>query len=74
MLGGVLGGGHQQPSYQPSGGYGQPGGYNQSGGYNQGSGTSDLLSGLGGALFSSALNGLSKKVSKKLKEQRPTGC
>lgn len=61
LLGGVLGGGggHQQPTYQPSGGYG---GYQPSGGYaGQNSGGSDLLSGIGSALFSSALDGLSKR-------------
>lgn len=68
LLGGVLGGGgsHQQPAYQPSGGYG---GYQPSGGYptsgggygGQSSGGSDLLSGIGSALFSSALDGLSKR-------------
>lgn len=68
ILGGVLGGGgsHQQPAYQPSGGYG---GYQPSGGYppssggygGQSSGGSDLLSGIGSALFSSALDGLSKR-------------
>ncbi|XP_011305633.1 spidroin-2-like [Fopius arisanus] len=59
ILGGVLGGGggNQQPGYQPSGGY------TQSGGYNQGSGSSDLLSGIGTALFSSALDSLSKRNS-----------
>ncbi|XP_063977845.1 pro-resilin-like [Diachasmimorpha longicaudata] len=58
ILGGVLGGGggHQQPAYQPSGGYTQPG-------YNQGSAGSDLLSGIGGALFSSAIDSLSKRNS-----------
>lgn len=64
ILGGVFGGGgsHQQPAYQPSGGYGgyQPSsGYPASGGQN--SGGSDLLSGIGSALFSSALDGLSKR-------------
>lgn len=64
ILGGVLGGGggHQQPAYQPSGGYG---GYQPSGGYptsgGQHSGGSDLLSGIGSALFSSAMDGLSKR-------------
>lgn len=63
LLGGVLGGGgsHQQPAYQPSRGYG---GYQPSGGYpssGQSSGGSDLLSGIGSALFSSALDGLSKR-------------
>ena len=61
LLGGVLGGGggHQQPAYQPSGGYG---GYQPSGGYGgQSSGGSDLLSGIGSALFSSALDGLNKR-------------
>lgn len=64
ILGGVLGGGgnHQQPAYQPSGGYG---GYQPSGGYpasgGQSSGGSDFLSGIGSALFSSALDGLSKR-------------
>lgn len=64
ILGGVFGGGggHQQPAYQPSGGYG---GYQPSGGYpasgGQSSGGSDLLSGIGSALFSSALDGLSKR-------------
>lgn len=76
LFGGVLGGGgsHQQPAYQPSGGYGghQPsGGYPPSGGYGgQNSGGSDLLSGIGSALFSSALDGLSKRgkdVNKKIK-------
>lgn len=67
ILGGVLGGGgsHQQPTYQPSGGYGgyQPsGGYPSSSGYGgQSSGGSNLLSGIGSALFSSALDGLSKR-------------
>lgn len=67
LLGGVLGGGggHQQPAYQPSGGYGgyQPSGYPTSGGGygGQNSGGSDLLSGIGSALFSSALDGLSKR-------------
>lgn len=67
ILGGVLGGGgsHQQPAYQPSGGYGgyQPsGGYPSSGGYGgQSFGGSDLLSGIGSTLFSSALDGLSKR-------------
>lgn len=67
LFGGVLGGGgsHQQPAYQPSGGYGgyQPsGGYPTSGGYGgQSSGGSDLLSGIGSALFSSALDGLNKR-------------
>lgn len=55
---GVLGGNgsHQQPKYQPSGGYG---GYQPSGG--QTSSESDLLSGIGSALFNSALDGLSKR-------------
>lgn len=68
LFGGVLGGGggHQPPAYQPSGGYG---GYQPSGGYptsgggygGQSSGGSDLLSGIGSALFSSALDGLSNR-------------
>lgn len=64
LFGGVLGGGgsHQPPAYQPSGGYG---GYQPSSGYpasgGQSSGGSDLLSGIGSALFSSALDGLSKR-------------
>lgn len=64
MLGSILGGGgsHQQSAYQPSGGYG---GYQPSGGYpasgGQSSGGSDFLSGIGSALFSSALDGLSKR-------------
>lgn len=52
ILGGVLGGGggqHQQPAYQPSGGYGS-----------HGSTGSDLLSGIGSALFSSAMDGFTK--------------
>ncbi|XP_012528569.1 spidroin-2 [Monomorium pharaonis] len=66
LLGGVLGGGggHQQPAYQPSGGYVgyQPSGGYPGGGYGgQSSGGSDLLSGIGSALFSSALDGLSKR-------------
>ncbi|XP_012231412.1 uncharacterized protein [Linepithema humile] len=63
LFGGVLGGGgshHQQPGYQPSGGYG---GYQPSsgGGYGSQSSGSDLLSGLGSALFSSAFDGLTKR-------------
>ncbi|XP_058809900.1 protein pygopus-like [Phymastichus coffea] len=63
ILGGVLGGGghHQQPQYQPSGGYG---GYPQNQNSQAGSSGSDLLSGLGGALFKSALDGLSKHSHK----------
>jgi len=51
FLGGVLGGGshNQQPAYQPSGGYGS-----------HGSTGSDFLSGIGSALFSSALDGLNR--------------
>lgn len=64
LLGGVLGGGgsRQQPAYQPSGGYGgfqPPDVYPTSGGHS--SAGSDLLSGIGSALFSSALDGLSKR-------------
>lgn len=80
LLGGVLGGGggHQQPAYQPSGGYGgyQPsnqGGY-PSGGYGgQSSGGSDLLSGIGSALFNSALDGLSKRGKDKSHEEYRSG-
>lgn len=64
ILGGVLGGGgsQQQPAYQPSGGYG---GYQPSGGYGSQSSTgSDLLSGIGSALFGSALDGLTGKHGK----------
>lgn len=59
LLGGVLGGGgSQQPSYQPSGGYGQ---YQPSGGYQSGGGGgSDLLSSIGSSLFNSAIEGLGK--------------
>ena len=68
ILGGVLGGGgdgHQQQSvgyggYQPSGGLGSQ----------QPSGGGDFLSGLGGSigssLLSSALDGLTKHVSKRI--------
>ncbi|XP_051155234.1 protein pygopus-like isoform X2 [Leptopilina boulardi] len=56
LLGNFMGGGgHQQPAYQPSGGYG--GNYPQS----QGSQGSDLLSNLGSSLLSSAFDGLSKR-------------
>ncbi|XP_011496371.1 PREDICTED: uncharacterized protein LOC105360997 [Ceratosolen solmsi marchali] len=56
ILGGVLGGGghQQQPQYQPSGGYNN---YPQ----NQNSQGNDLLSGIGGALFKTAMDGLSKR-------------
>lgn len=55
ILGGVLGkGGHQQPAYEPSGGYSN----------HQGDSTSSLINGIGGALFSSALDSLTKHVSK----------
>ncbi|XP_011265348.1 spidroin-2 isoform X2 [Camponotus floridanus] len=76
ILGGVLGGGgsHQQPAYQPSGGYG---GYQPSGGYpasgGQSSGGSDLLSGIGSALFSSALDGLSKRGKDKSHDEHHSG-
>ncbi|XP_072762372.1 uncharacterized protein [Anoplolepis gracilipes] len=76
LLGGVLGGGgsHQQPAYQPSGGYGgyQPsgGGYPASG---QSSGGSDLLSGIGSALFSSALDGLNKRGKDKSHDEYRSG-
>ncbi|KAG5312659.1 LEG4 protein, partial [Acromyrmex insinuator] len=79
LLGGVLGGGgsHQQPAYQPSGGYGgyQPSGsYPTSGGYGgQSSGGSDLLSGIGSALFSSALDGLSKRGKDKSHDEYHSG-
>lgn len=63
ILGGVLGGGGgggtHQPQYQPSGGYGNYPQQNQGGG-----GGSDLL----GGLLSSALDGLSKHVSYKVKK------
>ncbi|XP_024893202.1 collagen alpha-2(I) chain-like [Temnothorax curvispinosus] len=76
LLGGVFGGGggHQQPAYQPSGGYGgyQPSsGYPTSGGQN--SGGSDLLSGIGSALFSSALDGLSKRGKDKSHDEYRSG-
>ncbi|KAM0729348.1 Galectin-4 [Formica fusca] len=75
ILGGVLGGGgsHQQPAYQPSGGYG---GYQPSGGYpasGGGYGGSDLLSGIGSALFSSALDGLSKRGKDKSHDEHRSG-
>ncbi|XP_011872801.1 PREDICTED: basic salivary proline-rich protein 2-like [Vollenhovia emeryi] len=79
LLGGVLGGGgnHQQPAYQPSGGYGgyQPSGsYPSGGGYGgQSSGRSDLLSGIGSALFSSALDGLSKREKDKSRDEYHSG-
>ncbi|KYN08584.1 PREDICTED: spidroin-2 [Cyphomyrmex costatus] len=79
LFGGVLGGsgGHQQPAYQPSGGYGgyQPsGGYPTSGGYGgQSSGGSDLLSGIGSALFSSAIDGLSKRGKDKSHDEYRSG-
>lgn len=69
ILGGVLGGGggHQQPAgyggYQPAGGYQPSGGY---GSQQPSGGGGDLLSGLGASLFSSALDGLTKHVSKKM--------
>ncbi|XP_029164320.1 pro-resilin-like [Nylanderia fulva] len=76
LFGGVLGGGgsHQQPAYQPSGGYG---GYQPSGGYpasgGQSSAGSDLLSGIGSALFSSAMDGLSKRGKDKPHEEYRPG-
>ncbi|KAL0127511.1 hypothetical protein PUN28_003058 [Cardiocondyla obscurior] len=74
ILGGVLGGGggHQQPAYQPSGGYG---GYQPSGGGygGQSSGGSDLLSGIGSALFSSAFDGLSKRGNDKSHDEYRSG-
>ncbi|KAL6264542.1 hypothetical protein P5V15_004647 [Pogonomyrmex californicus] len=78
ILGGVLGGGgsHQQPPYQPSGGYGgyQPSGGYPGGGYgSQSSGGSDLLSGIGSALFSSALDGLSKRGKDKSHDEHRSG-
>ncbi|KAL6431756.1 hypothetical protein ACFW04_007347 [Cataglyphis niger] len=67
---GVLGGGgSQQPKvYQPSGGYG---GYQPSGG--QISSESDLLSGIGSALFNSALDGLSKRGKDKSHHEHHSG-
>ncbi|CAL1684036.1 unnamed protein product [Lasius platythorax] len=76
LFGGVLGGGgsHQPPAYQPSGGYG---GYQPSSGYpasgGQSSGGSDLLSGIGSALFSSALDGLSKRGKDKSHDEYRSG-
>lgn len=80
IIGGVLGGGgnqHQQPPYQPSGGYGgyQPPGAYPGYGQQQGSGGSDLLSGIGSAigssLLSSALGGLSKSGKDKSNSSNP---
>ncbi|XP_023245195.1 uncharacterized protein LOC106643910 isoform X2 [Copidosoma floridanum] len=73
ILGGVLGGGsshQQQPQYQPSGGYSNP--QSQSS-QSSGGGGSDLLSGLGGALFKSAMDGLAKHVSQKIIQERKQG-
>ncbi|XP_043522874.1 spidroin-2-like [Frieseomelitta varia] len=67
IIGGVLGGGgNQQPNYQPSGGYGN---YQPSGGYSSQSSNSDLLSGIGSALFSSALGSLTKHGKDKSHEE-----
>lgn len=58
IFGALGGGGNHQPQYQPSGGYQQP----------QQQGSDSIFSGIGSALFSSAMDGLNKHVSNKIKE------
>lgn len=70
-MGGVLGGGgHQNSGYPSGGGYQPTGGYGAQQQQQSQPGGGDFLSGIGGAigssLLSSALDGLTKKVSNKL--------